>query len=207
VKDESPIRIGTVAKQKTKPKLSNSALYFKEKCPCGTEIEFEASTGMVFDKMMARWDKAHAVHVEEAAHPPVLTPDMVAGVTISTDVNEKMMAAATKIEKEMLGDPLSTHAQSHGGDIRPATTQAAKKTKKPSVVEMEEASNKKWAERNKHERERVKILQRLGTGDLTQEEAHQLLKEVNDYERREQEQSARDDRAKASTKDVASSRV
>ena len=76
----------------------------------------------------------------------------------------------------------------------------AKKTKKPlSVVEMEKESNKRWAEKNKHERERVKILQRLGTGDLTQDEAVQLLTKVNDYERREQEQSARDDRAEAST--------
>ena len=54
-------RIGTVAKKK----LSDSVLYFKEKCPCGTEIEFESSTGMVFDKMMARWDKKHAAHVEQ----------------------------------------------------------------------------------------------------------------------------------------------
>ena len=138
-----------MAKQKTKPKLSNSALYFKEKCPCGTEIEFESSTGMVFDKMMARWDKQHQVHVEDAAHPPV-------AVFLKDVVAKQMGQAATKLEKEILADPMTNLPNvGHGSEIRPATTQAAKKTKKPSVVEMEKISNARWADKSEYEQQRA----------------------------------------------------
>ncbi len=197
----------------TKKKLSNSVLQFKEKCPCGTEIEFESSTGMVFDKMMQRWDKAHTGHVFNAAHPQEYAPNNPAGrVGHSSDqpspdprtiVSDKMLKSAQELEKVMLGAPMGAYPPSSTWQ----TIKAEKQKKNPSVVEMEEASRKAWAEMNKHERERITILQRLGTGAITQDDAEHLLEEVNRYERREQEQSKRDQGATTPEGDAASSRV
>jgi len=165
-----------------KPKLTDGAvLWFKEKCPCGTEIEFEASTGMVFDKMMVRWDKAHQAHIEDAAYPPVYAPDMDPLLT------KLVKETALKVEKTMLL-----------GDV---------KKKKPSAVEMEETSREAWAKKDKHEKERVRILQRQATGELTQDDTKHLLEEVDRYERREQKQSQGDQGAAETAGDATSSRV
>ncbi len=154
-----------------KEKLSDSVLYFKEKCPCETEIEFEASTGMVFDKMMSRWDKTHAAHVEEAAHPPVITTEIV-GHNVPA-ISEKMKAAAAKVEKEMLG-------------VDPVT---GVKKKIQSVVETEKISNAKWAAASEFEKERRHILQMHAVGFLSQDQATQLLEEVNKREQGKQKQA------------------
>ncbi len=167
-----------------KPKLTDGAvLWFKEKCPCGTEIEFEASTGMVFDKMMVRWDKAHAVHVEDAAHPQVIVIDPPVNPGIA--ITQKVMEAATKVEKTMLSGV----------------------TKKPSVVEMEEATRKAWKEKGYYEKQRIKILQEIGIGTITQDEAVKRLTDVNNHEQGKQEQSKGDQGAATPEGDAASSRV
>lgn len=180
----------------TKKKLSNSVLHFREKCPCGTEIEFESSTGMVFDKMMQRWDKTHAAHVENAAHPPVAI-----GVDPATDVTRltgaKLMKAATDLEKEFL----------KASGVRPATTQAAKKTKKPSMVEMEEFNRKAWLEKSEYEKMRIQILQDSEMGLISKREAVNQMEAVNTHERWKQEQSKGDQGATTPEGDAASSRA
>jgi hypothetical protein len=165
--------------KKHRTKLTDPVLWYRETCPCGTKLEFEAATGMAYDKIKVKWDAAHGIHVESAAaakerrewYPPKWIKDSADPATSNNPVlTEALVKAARDMERSFTGTTLP------------------RKTKKPTVVEMENinraAQALKRAARTTYEGERIMVLQAEGTGRITFDEAREALARIDKEEQR-----------------------